>query len=244
MQDVVVADQFGQAVAGSFQAGFGARNQDVLDIFADFGAHRLFSGFFAARFGGRNEFVVLGRYYDRMHALRFVVVAVFDRNLALGVGSQVGHHLAFAADGGQFLQDYVRQDQRGGHQLLGLRAGVTEHDSLVAGALFLFGLAYDALVDIGRLFVDRRQHAARIAVETVIGVRIADPVDHAARDVLYVHVRFRTDFTGHDDQPRGAERFAGYFRIGIVTKKFVEDCIGNLIRNLVGMSFGHRFGGK
>lgn len=47
-------------------------------------------------------------------------------------------------------------------ELFGFGAGITEHDTLVSRSLLLFGLAHNALVDVGRLFVDGREHAARL----------------------------------------------------------------------------------
>ena len=53
-------------------------------------------------------FVVLcGEDYG-VDALRDVVVAVFDGELALGVGPEVGHRgILFASDGGEFLESTV-----------------------------------------------------------------------------------------------------------------------------------------
>ena len=134
----------------------------------------------------------------------------------------------------------MRQDQRRGHHLAGLVAGVAEHDALVAGTLLLLGLADDALVDVRRLFVDGRQDAARVAVELVLALGVADAPDHAARHALHVDIGVRAHFAGHDHESRGAERFAGDLRVGVAAQEFVEDCVGNLIRNLIGVPFGHR----
>lgn len=105
----------------------------------------------------------------------------------------------------------------------------------------LFGGAYDALVDVGRLFVDGREHAARIAVELVFAAGVADAVDDPARHALYVDVGFRAHFACHDDESRRAERFAGDLGACVVTQEFVQDGVRNLIRDFVGVSFRHRF---
>ena len=134
----------------------------------------------------------------------------------------------------------MREDQRRRHHLAGLVAGVAEHDALVAGALLLLGFADDALVDVRRLFVNGRQDAARIAVELILALGVADALDHAARDGLHVDIRLRAHFSGHDHEARGAEGFARHFRVGVAAQEFVEDCVGNLIRNFIGMPLGHR----
>ena len=242
VQDVVVADQCGQLVAGALQTRLDPRNENRAHVLADYVLHLFFRLLLAAALAREDELVVLRRDDDRMHAQRLVRrLVVLDRDLRLRVGAQVGHHLAFAADNGQFLEDHVRKDQRRGHHLTGLVAGVAEHDALVAGALLLLGFADDALVDVRRLFVDGRQDAARIAVELVLAPGVADAVDDAARDGLHVDIRLRAHFTRHDHESRGAESFARDLRVGVTAQEFVEDCVGNLIRNLVGMSFGHRF---
>ena len=151
-----------------------------------------------------------------MAALRAALVVVFDRHLALGVGAQVGHQLPFAADDGQLLQDHMRKNQRRGHHFARPVAGIAEHDPLVARALFLFGGAHDALVDVGRLFVDGRQDAARVGIELVVAPVIADAVDDAARYALHVDVGLRPHFARDDHQTGGAERFAGDLRVGVV----------------------------
>ncbi len=134
----------------------------------------------------------------------------------------------------------MRENQRGGHQLAGLVAGVTEHDALVACALLLLVAALDTLVDVGRLFVDGRENTARIAVELVLALGIADALDDTARHALHVDVCFRAHLARNNHQPGGTKRLARNLGIGIATQEFVENGVGNLIRNLVGVPLGHR----
>ena len=146
-----------------------------------------------------------------------------------GIGTQVGHHLPFAADDGQLLEDHVREDQRRRHHLAGLVAGIAEHDALIARALLVLLGAHDALINVRRLFVDGRQDAARVAVELVFALGIADAVDHAARHALYIDIRFGAHLARHNHQSRGAKRLAGDFRVGVTTQEFVENGVRNLI---------------
>ena len=244
VQDVVVAYQLAQAVAGALQPRLGSRNQDGSHILADLVAHGLLRRLLASGLLRRDELVVLRRNDDRMHALRTIVIAVLDRHLAFRVGPQIGHHPALAPNGGQFFHQHMRENQRSRHQLTGLGAGVPEHDALIAGSLQLLALSHDALIDVGRLLVNGRQHAARAAVELVVAFRVADPIDHAPGHLLYVDIGLRAHLARHDDQSRRTERFAGYLRMIVMTKKLVENRIGNLVRYLVGMSLGHRLGRK
>lgn len=116
-----------------------------------------------------------------------------------------------------------------GHHLARLVAGVSEHDALVAGTLLLLLLADDALVDVRGLLVDGRKDAARVAVELVFALRIADALDHAPGHALHVDIGLRTHFARNDHESRGAERLAGDFRIGVVAQEFVENGVGNLV---------------
>ena len=97
----------------------------------------------------------------------------------------------------------MREHDRQRHQLVGLGAGVAEHQPLVAGAARI-----DALRDVGRLFVDRRQHRAGLGVEPELGARVADVLDRLADDVLEIDVAAGRDFAGDDRQPGRDERFA------------------------------------
>ena len=230
VQDIVVADQPGQLVAGALQTRLDARNEDRAHVLADRGLHPLLGLLLRQPVARQDEFVVLGRNHDGMHAQRTVgLLVVLDGHLRLGIGTQVGHHLPFAADDGQLLEDHVREDQRRRHHLAGLVAGIAEHDALIARTLLVLLGAHDALIDVRRLFVDGRQDAARVAVELVFALGIADAVDHTARHALYIDIRFGAHLARHDHQSRGAKRLAGDFRVGVTTQEFVENGVRNLI---------------
>ena len=86
------------------------------------------------------------------------------------------------------------------HQLVGLVRRVAEHHPLVARAdavervgVAVLGLErlVDALRDVGRLLVDRDDHAAGLGVEAVLRARVADLRDPVAHDGADVDVRLR-----------------------------------------------------
>ena len=58
-------------------------------------------GLAAGLFGG-DKLVVLGAHHDGVDAQGATVVIILHRNLALGVGAQIGHHLSFATNVGQY----------------------------------------------------------------------------------------------------------------------------------------------
>src|SRR3546814_6010982 len=98
---------------------------------------------------------MLGRQHDRVDADRDAVL-VTQRDLALGVRAQPWQRrLLRSADLRLLLDDAMRVIDRCRHQLLGLVAGVAEHQALVAGALFFRILAIDTHRDVRRLFADQ-----------------------------------------------------------------------------------------
>ena len=109
---------------------------------------------------------------------------VADRHLRLAVRPQIRQHVRLAHFG-EPLRDAVREHDRQRHQLARLVRRVAEHHSLVARAdpverIVVAGSCcssyarVDALRDVGRLLVERDDHAARLGVEPVLGARVAD----------------------------------------------------------------------
>lgn len=47
--------------------------------------------------------------------------------------------------------------------------------------------------------------------------------------------------TSHDDEPGAAESLAGHLGLTVLAEEFVEDCVRNLVGDLVRMSLGNRF---
>ena len=132
-----------------------------------------------------------------------LVAVVFDGDLRLAVGPEVVED-AVAPRARQPLHELVREHDRQRHQLVGLGAGVAEHQPLVAGAARV-----DALRDVGRLLVDRRQHGAGLGVEAELRARVADVLDRLADDLRKVDVAGRGDLAGDDGEAGRDQRFAG-----------------------------------
>ena len=139
------------------------------------------------------------------------------------------------------------------HKLGRFIAGKAEDEALVAGtgiefighfAVFGFKTLIDAQSDIRRLAVDGIDHAAGIAVEAVFGAVIADLAHGIAHNLLNIDVSRRGDLTGHHDKAGGSKRFAGNARHGVALKQRVQNGVADRVADFIGMSFGHRFGGK
>ena len=140
--------------------------------------------------GGFHEVVVLGRHHDGVDALWHAVVAIFYRDLALGVGAEVCHLLALLANVGKRAHYEVCEVERGRHVVLGLVYGIAEHHALVARALLIFLLARHATVYVVALLVYGGENAARIAVELIFRLGVANLVDGLARNCLQVDIFF------------------------------------------------------
>ena len=190
---------------------------------------------------------MLGADDDGVDAPGHVVVVVFDSHLALGVGTEVGHLLAFAADVGEDLDDFVGQGEGKGHEGVGLVVGVAEHHALVAGSLghgVGVVLAVHAAVDVAALLVYGAEDAAALRLELIVGLGVADAGDGASHHVLQVDVGLRLHFAGHDHLSSGDEGFAGNLGVGVVGEELVEHSVGDLVGHLVGMALGNGFGCK
>ena len=191
---------------------------------------------------------VLGRDDDRLHADRPAVL-IGHGHLGLAVGTQIGQQAALAHLG-QAAGQAMRQGDGHGHVLGGLVAGIAEHHALVARAdvVRVLGAALERVVhahrDVAGLLVDVHQHRAGGAVKAVLGAVVAD-VDHLlAHDLLDRHIAVRADFA-HDQHHAGrGAALAGHVGVRVFGEDRVQNRVGNLVADFVGMSLGHGFRGK
>ena len=138
-----------------------------------------------------------------------------------------------------------------GMSVVGLVARVAEHHSLVAGADLVVRVAgagplLDRLVDthrdVGRLLVDRDDHAARLAVDAERGVGVADAADRVAGEAGDVDVRLGADLAGDHAQAGRDQRLARDAAVGVLGQHRVEDAVADLVGHLVGVTLGDRLG--
>ncbi len=146
---------------------------------------------------------------------------------------------AFAPHLRQPPRQLVRQHDRQRHQLLGLAAGVAEHQPLVAGAARV-----DAHRDVGRLAVDRRDHGAGLVVEAVLGAGVADGLDRLADDVRQLGVGLGRDLAGDEGDAGRDHRLAGHPAHRVLGEQRVEHGVRDLVGDLVGVPLGHGFGAE
>ena len=208
---------------------------------------------------------MLGRYNDGRD-FRRLAIDIFDRHLALGIGTQfAGIAFTLVPGGGKQFENLVAVIDRRRHQVGGLVAGVAEHDALIACAFrtLLVGGIIHTLGNVRRLEVQEHFDLCCLPVEALL--LISDIADCLAGgglelggidDVLAVLVflderRRHAHFAGDHDAVGGCQRLAGDAhrpRIHSGLAGFaideIDDFIGYPVTDLVRMAFGNGFRGK
>ena len=209
------------------QAGLDQRHQHALDC------HLVQPG------------IVLRRHDDAGRTNR-LAVDVAQRHLALGVRLQPGDgHVLVAAQLGDAAQDQMRVEDRRRHQRLRLRAGIAEHDALVAGALILVARAVHAHGDVRALGV--QVHVDLGVLPGEAGLVIADVVDGKAGEMRQIlgRDRFRpAHFARQNHAVRRHQRLARHARVRVGGKKGVQNGVADPVGDLVWMTFRHGLGGE
>ncbi len=185
---------------------------------------------------------MLRRQHDGLEAHRLVIL-IAQGDLALGIRAQPVE-LALLAHIGLLLHQAVRQGDGSRHQHVGFVGGIAEHQALVAGALLALVLAVDALGDVRRLFADDVDDAAARAIETHVRGVVTDVQHNLADERLDVHPGIGGHFTGDHDDTRLDEGLAGNTAARVVLQDCIQHRIGNLVRDLVRVTFRDRLGGK
>ena len=205
---------------------------------------------------GLGRLGVLGRDEDgvdlRGHDGAVGELVVADGDLGLPVGTEPPES-AVLADVGELLPEPVGEEVGQRHAALGLVGGVPEHDPLVAGADVHVVLPdVNATGDVGGLLVDADEDLARVVIEPLRlhGRQVVDEgaesdlADLIAHDLLVIEVRGRGDLAEDHDHVvlrGGLARDLGH-RIGLEAR--VEDGIGDLIAELVGVALIDGLGGE
>ena len=179
------------------------------------------------------------------------IVFILDGYLGLAVWTQIRQGAVFAYLCQTFCQ-LVCQRNRQRHQLWGIVAGKAEHHALVAGAVvllaagsfFCFQRLVNAHGDVAGLFVNRGDNAAGIAVKAEFCTVVADFADDFACQMRDIDIAVGADLTHNHDHTGGNGSFAGNTAVRVFFEDSVEHCIGDLVTDFVGMSFGDRLGGK
>ena len=194
---------------------------------------------------------VLAGHHHGVHAHgRDAVVA--HAHLRLAVGQQEGH--GGAPHRGQALGNAVREHDGQRHEHRRLIACEPEHQALVAGALLVVAIllavrallegAVHALCDVGALLVERHGHAARVRVEAVLRVHVADVGDGVAHHGGDVHLGGRGHLTRDHHLAGRDEGLARDPRRRVLRQHRVEDAIRDLVGDLVRVALGDGLRGE
>ncbi len=193
----------------------------------------------------RNIVGLMGNHH-RVDAHR-LAVDMPDGNLRFRIRAKVRNR-AGLADLLQLVKQAVAEGDRRGHQLRSGVAGIAEHHALVASALLVekaFAFRH-ALRNIGRLPVQAVDVFKGIGAKLQLFAIIADIAHHSAGDGFGIDIipAATGNLTGIDHQVGGGQRFASHPARGILRKAGIENGVGNLVANLVGMPLRHRLGSE
>ena len=173
-------------------------------------------------------------------------VLVADRDLALGVGAELGGIALLGPAGvGEVLEDLVGVEDRRRHQLGGLVGGVAEHDALVARALVLVAGRIHALGDVGRLGVQVDGDVVVLPVEARL--LVADVLHGLAGqglEVLEGHRIGAAHLARDDDAVGGGQRLDAEPGLRHRREVGVDHRVGDPVADLVRMALGDGLAGE
>lgn len=171
-----------------------------------------------------------------------VVVLVLDGDLGLGVGAEPGEG-AVAASGGHGSVELVGELEGKREELGGLIGGITEHDALVTGTEALESLlVVETLSNIRGLLLNGDEQVQGLVVKALGGVIVANILDGITDDLLVVNLGLGSDLTKDHDHAGLGGSLASNLGEGVLSQAGVEDSIGNLIGNLVGVTLADGLG--
>ena len=174
-------------------------------------------------------------------AYRVIISVILNSYLCFWIRSQVSHMYSVFTYFGKFLKQYMRQLNWQWHIIVHLFTCITEHNALIAGTMFFITLAFHPLKYVIRLFVDCGNYTTGICIKPIRCLGITNLTDCLSNNVLDVNITIGSYFTTANYQPCCCKRFTGYFWSFLMTQKFVQQRIADLVRHFVRMSFTYWF---
>lgn len=194
---------------------------------------------------GGDILAVLGGYDDSVDTEGnngAVVVLVLDGNLSLGVGAEPWEGAVTAGLGHGSVQ-LVGELKGKGEELGGLVGGITEHDTLVTGTEGLKAVVkVETLGDIGGLLLDGDEKVKGLVVKALGRVVVTNVLDGLTDNLLVVDLGLGGNLTEDHDHTSLGGSLASNLGHGVLGQAGVEDGIGNLIGNLVGVTLTYGLG--
>lgn len=186
-----------------------------------------------------------------------LAIDVFDRDLGFGIGAEPLGLASGFTNLGKLATELVREHDGGWHELGSLIASVTEHNALVASALFggFFALGFfgvDALGDVGGLGGKEVGNEDFVGVENIVVMHVADSADGIADNFLYINdladglgADFWDGDLATDDDLIGLYEGLASDAGGLVDfKAGIENGIGNGVADFIGMALANGLGGE
>merc|ERR1719502_1812337 len=176
------------------------------------------------------------------------MLQVLDSHLGLAIRSQPPA-LTALADISQRLTQTSGHGVRQGHAICSFITGIAKHDALVASTHIHFVLAHmHTTCNVWALLVDANQHLAGLVTKalTVHAGQVvhkaveADLCNHTPHHLVVVELSLRCDFTCTHHHVVLGGSLAGYLGLGVCSQASVKHRIGDLVTDLVGMSFVDR----
>jgi hypothetical protein len=125
----------------------------------------------------------------------------------------------------------MRQHDGQRHEFGGLVACISEHKTLIACTTGIH-----AHGDVGGLALNSIQDAASFAIKPVRRVGVPHLFDRLPGDARNVNITRGRDFAGYHANAGSDQHFASNASERILFEDCVKNCVGNLIRNLVGVA--------
>jgi hypothetical protein len=130
-----------------------------------------------------------------------------------------------------------------GEKFGGLVGGITKHDTLITGTEGLEAVVkVKTLGDIGGLLLDGDKKVKGLVVETLGRVIVTDVLDSVTDNLLVVDLGLGGDLAEDHDHAGLGGSLASNLGHGVLGQAGVEDGIGNLIGDLVGVTLTYRLG--
>ena len=185
---------------------------------------------------------VLSRQNQAMNTDRMPFVIEAHRDLRFPVRPQEPPQCCVMAYPVQTADQPLSQVDRQGHVIDRLIRRIAIHDALVATAddAVPFSLGH-ALFDVIRLLMDIGEDQAGIGCESQRRIGIADVGNDFSGQGRHIDGRRRRNLTGQGQDIARNKGFDSHMRSRVLGQVSIDDGVGNLVTNLIGMAFGHGF---
>src|SRR3989338_3830328 len=171
------------------------------------------------------------------------VIAVFHGDLAFTIRAQEADFLVLAGFR-KALGELVGHGDGEWHQFRSFIAGKTEHQSLISRALLFLHVRFTVYTkcNVRALCANTDDNCAGFVIESVDGVVVSDFADGFTHNSGDIDVAARAHFTGNNHETRGREAFTRNVRMRILHQRIIEDGIGDLVTEFIGVTFCYGLG--